>query len=65
MPEGACSSRVSRAVNGAMEEVSGKTQLLGLAGFAWAQDPDVCTFEAFVSKMARELLRCTLHFLDA
>ena len=65
MPKGACNSRVSRAVNEAMVEVSGKTQHSGLAGFTCAQDPDVCTFEAFVSKMARELLRCTLHFLDA
>ena len=46
MPKGACSCRVSRAVNGAMVEVSGKTQHSGLAVFAWEQGPDVCSFEA-------------------
>ena len=46
MPKGACSSRVIRAVNGAMVKVSGKTQHSGLGGFAWEQGPDVCSFEA-------------------
>ena len=45
MPKGACISRVSRAVNGAMVEVSGKTEHSGLAGFAWAQGADVCSFD--------------------
>ena len=45
MPKGACSPRVSRAVSGAMVEVSGKQEHLGLAGFAGEQDPDVFSFE--------------------
>ena len=45
MPIGACSSRVSRAVNGAMVEVSGKTQHSGLAGFAWEQGPEISSFD--------------------
>ena len=59
MPKGACSCRVSRAVIGAMGEVSGKTQLLGLASFTWAQGAGVYSFESSVSKMAREMLRCS------
>ena len=46
IPKGACSPRVSRAVNGAMVEVSGKQQHSGLGGFAWEQGLDVCSFEA-------------------
>ena len=46
MAKVACSCRVSRAVNGAMVEVSGKTEHSGLGGFAWEQGPDVCRFEA-------------------
>ena len=46
MPKGACSSRVSRAVNGAMVEVSGKTQHSEMAGVAWEQVPDIYSFEA-------------------
>ena len=47
-----------------MVEVSGKTEHSGLAGFAWEQGPDVCSFEASISKMARELLRRMSEFLD-
>ena len=65
IPKGACSSRVSRAVNGAMIEVSGKKQHSGLAGFAWEQGLNFCIFEAGISKMARELLRRVSEFLDA
>ena len=65
MPKEACSSRVSRAVNGAMVEVSGKKQHSGLTGFAWAQGPDVCSIEAGISKMAREMQTRMLEFLDA
>ena len=45
MPRGACSSRVSKVVNGAMVEVSGKNNHSGLAGFAWEQGLDVCSFD--------------------
>ena len=34
-------------MNGAMVEVSGKTQHLGLAGYAWAQGPDVCSLDGW------------------
>ena len=51
-----CSPRVSRVMNGAMVEVSGKQQHSGLAGFAWEQGLDVCSFEARRLKMAIELL---------
>ena len=56
MPKGACSSRVSRAVNGAMVEVSGKTQHSGLAGFAWEQGPDILNFDGRRGVTDRELL---------
>ena len=46
MPKGACSSRVSRAVNGAMVEVSGKKEHSGLGCFPWELGLDVCSFEA-------------------
>ena len=65
MPKGACSSRVSRAVNGPMVEVSGKTQHSGMAGFAWAQGPDVCSFDGRRWAMDSDVLRRTLQFLDA
>ena len=65
MPKEACSSRVSRAVNRAMVEVSGKQRHSGLGGFAWAQGPDVCSFEAGISKMAREMLSLISEVLDA
>ena len=52
-------------MNGAMVEVSGKKSHSGLAGFSWEQGPDIYSFEAGISKMARELLRLTSHFLDA
>ena len=45
MPKGACSPRVSRAVNAAMLEVSGKNCHSGLGGFAWEQGPDVVSFD--------------------
>ena len=45
MPKGGCSFRVSRAVNGAMVEVSGKNNHSGLAGFPWEQGPDVSSFD--------------------
>ena len=41
-----CSSRVSRAVNGAIVEVSGKQHHSGLGGFAWEQGLDVFNFDA-------------------
>ena len=65
MPKGACSSRVSRAVNGAMVEVSGMTQLSGLSGFAWAQGPDFCSFDGRRQLNEREPLLCMSEFLDA
>ena len=65
MPKGACSSRVSKAVNGAMVEVSGKTQHSGLGGFAWEQGPDICSFDGRRRATDSELLRCTFQFLDA
>ena len=65
MPKGACSSRVSRAVNGAMVEVSGKTQHSGLAGFAWEQGPDVLNFDGRMRASDSEPLRRTSQFLDA
>ena len=52
-------------MNGAMVEVSGKTQHSGLGGFAWAQGPAVCSLEAGISKMAREMLSLISEFLDA
>ena len=51
-------------MNGAMVEVSGKTEHSGLGGFAWEQGPDICSFEASISKMAGEPLRSTSQFLD-
>ena len=60
MPKGACSSRVSRAVNGAMVEVSGKTEHSGLAGFAWAQSSDVFNFDGRRRVTDREPLRVAL-----
>ena len=65
MPKGACSSRVSRAVNGAMVEVSGKTQHSGLTGFAWAQSLDVYNFDGRRRATDREPLRRMSQFLDA
>ena len=46
-------------MNGAMVEVSGKTQHSGLAGLAWAQGPDVCSFDVRNQAMDSELLRRT------
>ena len=43
-------------MNGAMVEVSGKQQHSGLAGFAWEQGLDVCSFEARSPTTAIELL---------
>ena len=65
MPKGACSSRVSRAVNGAMVEVSGMTQHSGLTGFAWEQGPDICSFDGRRQVTEREPLRRMSEFLDA
>ena len=65
MPKGACSSRASRAVNGAMVEVSGKTEHSGLGGFAWAQSSDVFNFDGRRRMTDREPLRRTSQFLDA
>ena len=65
MPKGACSCRVSRAVNGAMVEVSGKTEHLGLTGFAWAQSSDVFNVDVRRRMTDRELLRRMSEFLDA
>ena len=65
MPKGACSSRVSRAVNGATVGVSGKIEHLGLAGFAWAQSSDVFNFDGRRPVTDRELLRHMSEFLDA
>ena len=60
-----CSPRVSRAVNGAMAEVSGKQHHSCLGGFSWDQGLDVFCFDARSRKMARELLSGTLEYLDA
>ena len=65
MPKGACCCRVSRAVNGAMVEVSGKTEHSGLGGFAWEQGPDFCRFDGRRQMTEREPLRRTSQFLDA
>ena len=65
MPKGACSPRVSRAVNGAMLEVSGKNCHSGLGGFAWEQGPDIFNFDGHRRAMAREALRRMSEFLDA
>ena len=54
IPKGACIPRVSRAVNGAMVEVSGKQQHSGLGGVAWEQGLDACSFEARSPKMTIE-----------
>ena len=65
MPKGGCSFRVSRAVNGAMVEVSAKTQHLGLAGFTWEQGPDFCSFDGRRQVTEREPLGRMSEFLDA
>ena len=65
MPEGACSSRVSRTVNGPMVEVSAKTQHSEMAGVAWAQISDVFNFDGPMRAMDSDLLRRTSQFLDA
>ena len=64
MPKGACSSRVSRAVNGAMGEFSGKTQHLELGGFAWAQGRDVFNFDAQRWVTDNEPLSLMSQFMD-
>ena len=56
MPKGGCSFRVSRAVNGATVEVSGKKNQSGLAGLAWEQGPDVFNFDGRSGATDRELL---------
>ena len=65
MPKGACSSRVSRAVNGAMVEVSAKTQHSEMAGVTWEQGPDVFNFDGRRRVMDSDLLCHTSQFLDA
>ena len=56
---------VSRAVNGAMVEVSGKKSHSGLGGFAWEQGPDVFNFDGRRWVMDSDLLCCTSQFLTA
>ena len=65
MPKGVCSSRVSRPVNGAMVEVSGKTQHSELTSCTWARGPDVFTFDNWRWATDSESLRRTSEFLDA
>ena len=65
MPKGACSSRVGRAVNGAMVEVSGKNNHSGLAGFALVQSSDVFIFDGRRRATDREPLLRSSEFLDA
>ena len=65
MPKGACSPRVSRAVNGAMVEVSGKNRYLRLGGFAWEQRPNVFRSDGRRRATASEPLRRMSEFLDA
>ena len=65
MPKGACRSRVSRAVNGAMVEVSGKQHHSGLGAFVWEQGLDVSSFEARSCKMSIEILSCLSEFLGS
>ena len=65
MPQGACSCTVSRAVNGAMVEVSGKIVHLGLACFAWEQSTDDYNFDGQRRAMSRETLSRMSEFLDA
>ena len=52
-------------MNGAMVEVSGKTQHSGLTGFAWAQSLDVFNFDARRRVTEREPLGRTSQFLAA
>ena len=65
MPKGACSCRVSRAVNGAMVEVSAKKKQSGLAGFAWQQRTDIFIFDGGRRATDREPLLRMSEFLDA
>ena len=52
-------------MNGAMVEVSGKTQHSGLAGLAWEQGPDICSFDGWRRAADSEALHLTSQFLDA
>ena len=52
-------------MNGAMVEVSGKTQHSGLAGFAWEQGPDFFNFDGWRRATDSEPLGLTSDFLDA
>ena len=54
----------SRAVNGAMVEVSGKNRHSGPGGFAWEQGLDVFRFDGRRRATASEALRCMSEFLD-
>ena len=65
MPKGACSNRVSRAMNGAVIEVSAKNHHSGLGGLAWEQGPDIFNFDGRRRAMASEPLRRMSEFLDA
>ena len=65
MPKGACSPNVSSAVNGAMVEVSGKTQHSGLGGSAWEQGPDVFNFDGGRRGKAGKQLHRITAFLVA
>ena len=65
MPKGACSSRVSRAVNGAMVELSAKNNHSGQAGFAWLQRSDIFIFDGGRRATDREPLLRMSDFLDA
>ena len=64
VPEGACRARVSRAVNGAVLEVSGKKQHLGLGGFAREQDPDIFSFDGGRRSLSSWILSHLSEFLD-
>ena len=65
MPEGAHSRRFSRAVNGAVIEVSGKNCHSGLGGFAREQGLDIFNFDGRRRAMASEPHHRMLEFLDA
>ena len=65
MPEGACSTRVTRAVNEAVLEVSGKKHHLGLGDFAREQGPDIFSFDGQRRSMVSEPLSRMTEFLGA
>ena len=60
-----CSTWLSRAVNGAVLEVSGKNHNLGLGGFAREQGLDVFSLHDRRRAMSSEMLSRMTEFLGA